>query len=400
MKAKNLILVPAVALAIEACSSSQDTITNDIGSLSASKQNTKVVKDTTKVKRNFLLPPAPFYDAWSTGTTLTQWAPVVDGPINLNLERIYGEGFLEYAKLDSNFIQHFEKTNTHFKTKEARSQFGNLLSQYKLFPKELAHVFADGKLLSKEEMDLINDNVPKGESILPFYYKSTNYNDKKVSRNKKESVPGILRIVKKDHNSDYEFLMGEEKVKEEQSKQDSLVVQDTSYCERDTSNVKQNFMDIGFGYDFDNMFNLDLRFRLGKNLSLGPAFGVSLEDKKNVWIPTSKYIGDGTEIMQDYFFGVSAGIDLGKYVMLNLGLGIESQKINVDEKIRRKTQEVLSHNTDNYLRTGFRMNIEPSFNVTRDLSLGVNAAYNTIKETKLHPRDNWYAGLRARLKVR
>jgi len=408
MKIKNLILIPATALLVEACSSSQETITpKEIGSLSAPKQNVKVVKDTLKAKRDFLLPPVPFYDAWSTGRTLTQWAPVVDGPINFDLRRISGkEGFLEYAKLDSSFIRHFEGTNPYLTSKKGRSQFKNLLSQYKLFPKELAHVFTDGKILSKEELDLIN-NMPNGEYILAFYYKSfyyksKNYNDKKVPKNKKESAPGILRVFKDDNNFNYEFLT---KVRElAENKRDTTsevsVIPDTSYCELDTTKAKQSFMDLSFGYDFDNMFNIDARFRLGNRLSIGPVFGVGLEDEKNLWITTNKYILDGSEAMQNYFMGVSAGIDLSNYVMLNLNSGVEFQRINVDEKIRRKTQEVLSHNSDNYLRTGFRGGVGVGYNVTEALNLEANLVYSSIEETKLHPRSNVYAGLRARFKVK
>lgn len=408
MKSKSLPLMPLTALIIEACSSSQEAVTpKDIGSLSAeSKKDTLVAeKDTSKIKRDFLLPLSPFYDALSNGTTLTQWAPIVDGPINLNLKRISGEdGFLEYAKLDSAFIRHFEKANPYLKTNKGKSQFRDLLSQYKLFPRELAHVFKDGKILSEEELNLIN-NMPEGEYIFQFYYKSSNYNNK-VPRDKKESVPGIIRVIKRKNNFDYDFLIKvkelsegkEDKIKKDESKRDSLGIQDSSYCELDT--LKQDFMDIGFGYDSDNMFNLDARFRVGKNLSIGPRLGIGLEDEENLWIYTPHFIGDGSEAMQNYYLGVSAGINFGKYVTLNLNSGIEFQRIKVDEKIRKRTQEVLSHNTDNYLNTGFRAGIAPGIKISDALSLETGINYSSIEGTSKNPRKNWYAGLMARIHIK
>ena len=159
-------------------------------------------------------------------------------------------------------------------------------------------------------------------------------------------------------------------------------------------------MDIGFGYDFGNMFNLDPRFRVGKNLSLGVILGIGLEDEENVWISTNHFIGDGSEAMQNYYLGVSAGINFGEYVTLNLNSGIEFQRIKVDEKIRRKTQEVLSHNTDNYLNTGFRAGIAPGIKISDALSLEAGINYSNIEGTRLHPRENWYAGLMARVHIK
>ncbi len=159
-------------------------------------------KDTTKTKqttRIFLLPFDSFYNAWSTGTTLTKYTLDINGPVNYDLRDKNGvKGSIAPVNFEK-VKETFKKTNKHFKTDSARAQFDKELSKYPLLPKTLSHILDDGKILSKEEIDSLNA-LPDNDYILPFIYKSKN-----------ESVFGFARVIKRGKNFDYETLFGKKK---------------------------------------------------------------------------------------------------------------------------------------------------------------------------------------------
>lgn len=404
-------------------------ILNCVSSPSQVKKQTKQIKHVKKDGKKTILLPVEWKgninlisDAWSTGTTLTGSKSYINGPFYGNLKAVNAKGdtidaYLEYA--DKNIvIKQFENTNPKLKTGLLKKE----LSNYKVLPKEYACIFKDGKLLEKDELDLLN-RLKDGKYIFTYFYRA---------KDKKASLPGIFIIDKQGKNFDYECSVREKREKqeiktgkkltpEEREKKSEYLrkklynekISDVEKSEEDKEKhskrdscrspldssrikvktkedykIKSNY-EIGIGYDGDEFYSVELRF--GDKFRIGPAFGYASQKERKIKTPViNNFYGDGSELSERYFLGISAGLDLSENISSNVAIGIEIDNKKVDEKIRRSNKEIVSQNIDNYSDKNLRgyLGLDYKF---KKFSIGPRFVYSN-KDKKGH------AGLMARLR--
>jgi len=358
-------------------------------------------KKVKEIKPKVRLLPVEFYgdlnprlDAWTNyGEVLSGSYAIINGPFYGEPRALYGkdtlEAYFEDADLDA-VLKQFEERNPNLKTKLLRNE----LLQYKRLPKEVAHVFADGKLMSKDELDLIN-NLPDGRYVFTFFYKTKNYNDPKIPVDQKQSLPGMFIINKKKDNFYIKPFESVGKAVEEKTK-DTINIRKES-AEKELKSREPNF-EISSGYDSDGFIPLELRVRAG-NIYVGPALGFSGGSERNLTTPTiNNFYGQGSDKISELYIGLSAGISLSDYLTLNLNPGIILRGRRIDEKILRSNSQVVSHNKDSYSNKYGRASTGISYNLDKhnlkNLSVGANVGYNFSEDTRAHKKNGVYIGFR------
>ena len=375
---------------------------NSSNAISQTKQDSLKTKKEVKGK-TILLPLKEFYNAWSTGTTLTQYVLEVDGPLNLDLKGVFDkkpiDGYIEYADPDT-VINRFKGTNPRLK----KNLFKNELSKYPLLPKEIAPIFSDGKVLTKEELNRL-DKLKDGKYVFTFLYRA---------KSKNASLPGIFVINKDGNNFNYELLSsmqeetekefketreGKEKIKE--PKIDVRYEKDESkqYGYKtgleftlgssiiDNHKGKLNNGNLGIGTNFGGLY-------LGLNLSYAEISEQSPDEViKTPRDPKTGFYGQGVNKRTRYSNYLDPSLETGFYKQIDnkgffikpyvgIGLGYDQVTTNlrVEEQLLNSRNEVVAQNSDNYSSKGHMLKLKGYVGV--DVVLGNNfilGAYGGIR---------------------
>lgn len=389
----------------------------------------------------------PTSDAWSTGTTLTAGKLKVRGPfygiLRTNRDDVTASLVYPIQGIDSDaalekVIEAFEKTNPKLKTKLLRKE----LSKYQFLPRGYYGVFKDGIVVSKEELNGLN-RLKDTTYVYTFLYKSSDekaslpgifliekYGDfqyderleqeamKKISLRVKEDTletkvveptkpkPEIedttKHVPKIKEESDslrkrlitldevYKLLLEKQKLSKItliEKKDLERIIKERERISEQIEEKEAKKFDIGISYDFDNSYGLELRY--GRGFKLGIGMGYSPSKTRNVISPmVNNFYGEGSEKTELYFIGPSLGIDLSKYLTLNLNLSLSIENKTVQEYIKRSNGLEVAQNKDQYDNKKPRPSFGLDFN-SGNLGMGSRLSYDGNK---------WHAGLTARLR--
>ena len=387
-----------------------------------SVEKTEVKQNKTVSKEKTILHPAntkgkikPRLDAWSTGSFLTGSSSDVYGQFDMQLGATKGKkeigAHIEYTSPE-NIIGAFKRSNPQFRESHVR----NFLNKYTLLDpknpkyKEIVKLFNDGKITEEEARKI--GSLKDAVYYLPYLYRADN---------KEASLPGVFILHKYGSNFSYHDLTKKKEAKQvsqkpinvpeaglrgldskldtpenvegvKEEKPDQLEektgIHGMSVDEKKTIDTSLFRYEAGIGYDSDEFVNLDFRVKVSDYIWIGRGLGVGIGKSRSVVTPTmNNFYGYGKEEISRYAIGVSAEIDINKYLAADLGLGIQNESKTVVEEIRRANGEVVSRNKDNYNDANVRFYGGLSYKVNKKLSLTGKVGYN---------EEDGYAGLMAR----